>query len=123
MWRSSWPVSRSVRLREYVFCSPRAPERPLRGYRKAFKRACALAGVVAARPHDLRRTAASMMTSMGVSRIVVGHILNHADRGVTAVYDRYSYDAEKTCCSQPMVRAPPRSGKVTGCLIAVDRPI
>jgi len=27
--------------------------------------------------------------------IVVGHILNHAERGVTAVYDRYSYDAEK----------------------------
>jgi integrase len=80
---------------EYVFCSPRAPERPLRGYRKAFKRACALAGVVAARPHDLRRTTASMMTSMGVSRIVVGHIINHAERGVTAVYDRYSYDAEK----------------------------
>src|SRR5215213_3444014 len=80
---------------EYVFCSPRAPERPLRGYRKAFKRACALVGVVAARPHDLRRTAARMMTSMGVSRIVVGHILNNAERGVTAVYDRYSYDAEK----------------------------
>ena len=36
-----------------------------------------------------------MMTSMGVSRTVVGHILNHAERGVTAVYDRYSYDAEK----------------------------
>src|SRR5215211_1136927 len=80
---------------EYVFCSPRAPERPLRGYRKAFKRACTIAGVENARPHDLRRTAASMMTSMGVSRIVVGHILNHAERGVTAVYDRYSYDAEK----------------------------
>ncbi len=48
-----------------------------------------------ARPHDLRRTAASMMTSMGVSRIVLGHILNHAERGVTAIYDRYSYDVEK----------------------------
>jgi hypothetical protein len=36
-----------------------------------------------------------MMASMGVSRIVIGQILNHADRSVTAVYDRYSYDAEK----------------------------
>jgi integrase len=80
---------------ENVFCASNAPSRHLRGYRKAFKRACALVGVVAARPHDLRRTAASMMTSMGASRIVVGHILNHAERGVTAVYDRYSYDAEK----------------------------
>ena len=80
----------------YVFCSPRAPERPLRGYRKAFKRACALVGVVAARPHDLRRTAASIMTSMGVSRIVVGHILNHAARGVTAVYERCATSAPAT---------------------------
>ena len=102
---------------ENVFCAPKAPEGPLRGYRKAFKRAGALAGVVAARPHDLRRTAASMMTSMGVSRIVVGHILNHAERGVTAVYDRYSYDAEKRAA----VRSPSRICKVTGCLIAVDR--
>ena len=93
--RSLQVLRGAPRRGEYVFHSPRAPERPLRGYRKAFKRACALAGVVAARPHDLRRTAASMMTSMGVSRIVVGHILNHAERGVTAVYDRYSYDAEK----------------------------
>ena len=48
-----------------------------------------------ARPHDLRRTVASIMTSSGVSRTTVGHILNHAERGVTAVYDRYSYDREK----------------------------
>ena len=78
-----------------VFSAPRAPERPLRAYRKAFKRACAIASVTNACPHDLRRTAASMMTSMGVSRLTVGHILNHSDRSVTAVYDRYSYDPEK----------------------------
>jgi integrase len=47
------------------------------------------------RIHDLRRTAASLMTGMGVSRLVVGKILNHAERGITAVYDRHSYDAEK----------------------------
>jgi integrase len=46
-------------------------------------------------PHDLRRTAASHMTSMGISRLVVSKILNHVERGVTAVYDRHSYDAEK----------------------------
>jgi integrase len=46
-------------------------------------------------PHDLRRTAASRMTGAGISRLVVGKILNHAERGVTAVYDRHSYDAEK----------------------------
>jgi integrase len=46
-------------------------------------------------PHDLRRSAASHMTSMGISRLVVSKILNHVERGVTAVYDRHSYDKEK----------------------------
>jgi integrase len=46
-------------------------------------------------PHDFRRTAATQMTGMGISRFVVGRILNHAEPGVTAVYDRSSYDMEK----------------------------
>ena len=46
------------------------------------------------RQHDLRRTAASHMTGMGISRLVVGKILNHVEAGVTAVYDRH-YDREK----------------------------
>jgi integrase len=48
-----------------------------------------------ATPHDLRRTAASHMTSIGISRLVVSKILNHAEPGITAVYDRHSYDREK----------------------------
>ncbi|HEX7199999.1 MAG TPA: tyrosine-type recombinase/integrase, partial [Dongiaceae bacterium] len=47
------------------------------------------------RPHDLRRTAASLMTGMGISRLTVSKILNHAESDITAVYDRHSYDAEK----------------------------
>jgi hypothetical protein len=35
------------------------------------------------------------MTSMGVPRLVVAKILNHVESGVTKVYDRHSYDAEK----------------------------
>ena len=46
-------------------------------------------------PHDLRRTTASKMRAMGVSRLVVQGILNHKDRSVTAVYDRYGADPEK----------------------------
>ncbi len=46
-------------------------------------------------PHDLRRTAASQMASAGVQRLVIGKVLNHAESGVTAVYDRHSYDREK----------------------------
>ncbi|MCH7502407.1 MAG: tyrosine-type recombinase/integrase [Proteobacteria bacterium] len=46
-------------------------------------------------PHDLRRTAASHMASMGTPRLTVGKILNHVETSITAVYDRYSYDQEK----------------------------
>lgn len=45
--------------------------------------------------HDLRRTAASLMTGMGISRLTVSKILNHVETGVTSVYDRHSYDREK----------------------------
>lgn len=48
------------------------------------------------RPHDLRRTAASLMTGrVGVNRLVVSKILNHVETGVISVYDRHSYDGEK----------------------------
>ena len=46
-------------------------------------------------PHDLRRTAASQMASTGVSRLVISKLLNHVEGGVTAIYDRHSYDQEK----------------------------
>lgn len=46
-------------------------------------------------PHDLRRTAASLMTGMGIPRLVVSKILNHVERGVIRVYDRHTYDNEK----------------------------
>jgi hypothetical protein len=32
---------------------------------------------------------------MGISRLVVSKLLNHVESGVTAVYDRHSYDQEK----------------------------
>ncbi len=46
-------------------------------------------------PHDLRRTAASHMTALGISRLVVSKILNHVERSVTAIYDRHTYEKEK----------------------------
>ena len=46
--------------------------------------------------HDLRRTAATLMTRRGVSRLVVGKVLNHAEQGVTGQhYDLYDYLSEK----------------------------
>ena len=57
------------------------------------------------RGHDLRRTAASRMASAGVPRLVIAKVLNHVDRGVTAVYDRHSYDAEKRQALDTWARA------------------
>ena len=48
--------------------------------------------------HDLRRTAASGMAGLGIAPHVVEAALNHksgAIKGVAAVYNRYSYSAEK----------------------------
>jgi integrase len=48
--------------------------------------------------HDLRRTAASGMAGMGIAPHVVEAVLNHKSgtiKGVAAVYNRYSYAAEK----------------------------
>lgn len=61
----------------------------------AVRRNLPLFGIEQFTPHDLRRTAASHMTGMGISRLVVSKILNHAEPGITAVYDRHSYDREK----------------------------
>jgi integrase len=50
------------------------------------------------RLHDLRRTAASGMARLGQPVHVVEAVLNHKSgtiRGVAAVYNRYSYFAEK----------------------------
>ena len=46
-------------------------------------------------PSDLRRTAATKMAEAAVSRLVIAKILNHVETGVTAVYDRASYDHQK----------------------------
>ncbi|MCH7498754.1 MAG: tyrosine-type recombinase/integrase [Nitrospinae bacterium] len=47
-------------------------------------------------PHDLRRTATTGMTAVGISQAIAGKVLNHAEVGVTAtVYDKYNYFPEK----------------------------
>jgi len=48
-----------------------------------------------ATPHDLRRTVATELAALGFSRTIQDRILNHKDASVSAVYDRWTYDAEK----------------------------
>jgi integrase len=78
----------------WVFPSP-TTDRPIENPQKAAERLRERSKVADLRLHDLRRTAASLMTGMGISRLTVKKILNHAERDVTAVYDRHSYDPEK----------------------------
>ncbi len=52
-------------------------------------------GVDNVTPHDLRRTAASRMTEMGIPRLVVCKILGHFDGSITGVYDRFEYWPQK----------------------------
>ncbi len=47
--------------------------------------------------HDLRRTGATLITSLGCPRYWASLLLNHSERGVTSIYDRYSYDWERKC--------------------------
>jgi integrase len=46
-------------------------------------------------PHDLRRTAASHIAGLRIAPHVISKILNHTDRSVTAIYNRYMYSDEK----------------------------
>jgi integrase len=79
-------------LTNFVFPGPRGGH--IENVQKAIQRIRKSTGIEF-RGHDLRRTTATQMTSMGIPRLTVQKILNHVEPGVTKVYDRYSYDKEK----------------------------
>jgi integrase len=100
----------SPRLGEFIFTT--GGTRPISGWGKAKRRLDKLAfeklkeiarergddapTVFASwRLHDLRRTAATNLAKLGVDRIVISKLLNHAEGGITGVYDRYARDSEK----------------------------
>jgi integrase len=90
-------IARNASGSRWLFGSPRRQDEPIATHSvsHAVRNNRERLGIGNATPHDLRRTAASHMTSIGISRLVVSKILNHAEPGVTAVYDRHSYDGEK----------------------------
>jgi integrase len=47
------------------------------------------------RPHDLRRTMRTGLAAAGVSETVAEAVIGHVRKGITGVYDRHRYDAEK----------------------------
>lgn len=68
--------------------SERALTRAVRNNEKHF-------GIEHFTPHDLRRTAASFMTQLGVPRLHVEKVLNHTISDVAEIYDRHDYAPEK----------------------------
>jgi integrase len=81
----------------YVFPSPRpkAGHIHINALAQAVRVNQKALGVTPFTPHDLRRTAASIMAGAGVAPFTVERVLNHTLQGVQAVYNRHSYDAEK----------------------------
>ena len=65
----------------------------------ALRSALHAAGITAAKPHDLRRTALSHLGRLGISPIIIGHVANHVsvtkNTVTSAVYIRHDYLAEK----------------------------
>lgn len=90
------PIAKARNGSPWVFPSPLGPEKHIENIQKAIQRIRKREGCgVAFVGHDLRRTAATHMASLGVPRLVISKILNHVEAGVTGVYDRHSYDQEK----------------------------
>src|SRR5262249_39920386 len=79
----------------WVFPSLRATTGHRETVSRATRRGREASGVEGWEPHDLRRTAARCTAGMGIATVRVSKLLKHVGRGVTAVYDRHSYDQEK----------------------------
>lgn len=104
--------SHVVPLSEYALCLlstvPRWPNcdfvftttgrSPIRSFSKSIRHVHAQSKTSDWRFHDLRHTAASGMARLGIAPHVVEKVLNHLSgiiSGITAVYLRYGFDAEK----------------------------
>lgn len=68
---------------------------PVQNIQKLMGRIRKRGGLEDFQARDIRRSVASQIASMGTQRIVISKILNHVETGITAVYERHSYDQEK----------------------------
>lgn len=55
---------------------------------------CRQLAAARATPHDLRRTFGTMVTTLGFGRPSMDRLMNHKEKGVGSIFDRYSYSAE-----------------------------
>jgi integrase len=102
--------SRCWKAREGAPITIRALSQGIRDRRKHF-------GLPSFTPHDLRRTAASLMTANGVPRLHVEKVLNHTIDDVAEIYDRHDYTKEKRAAVERLaesIRAILRSTPAVG---------
>jgi integrase len=78
----------------FVFAGPRG-DGPLNGMSQAKTTFDKLCGVTGWTLHDLRRTARSLMSRVGVSSEHAERVLGHIIPGIEGIYDRFGYDNEK----------------------------
>jgi integrase len=83
---------------EYLFTT--GGKRPVSGWSKVKHRVDGFANIADWQLRDMRRTMATEMRRLGVDRLVVSKLLNHAEAGVTKIYDRYAADPEKTAAME-----------------------
>jgi len=62
-------------------------------------------------PHDLRRTAASHVTKLGVPLLHVEKVLNHSTRDIAEAHDRRDYLPEKRAALERWGITSPRSSR------------
>lgn len=67
----------------------------INGHSKNKARLDSASGVTGWVPHDLRRTARTLMSRAGVDSEIAERTLGHVQGGVSAVYNRYAFDLEK----------------------------
>ena len=94
-------LEETPRIGDYVFMSGRGLN-PLEGWEGAKRRVDSFLTkpIEPWRIHDLRRTMATQMRSLGIDRLVVSKLLNHAESGITKAYDRYAADPEKAAAME-----------------------
>lgn len=80
---------------DYLFCGRMSKGRPISGFGKAADRARQRSEIGDWRPHDLRRTVRTQLGELGTPPHIAELVLNHAVKGLQAVYDRYDYTKEK----------------------------
>jgi integrase len=84
-------IDQSPELGPFLFAT--REDKPINGWSKGKKRleAAAFGGW---HLHDARRACATGLARLGVDRVVIAAILNHADPSVTAIYDRHTREPE-----------------------------